>query len=123
MANVGGLRLLEGARHLVEHAWCRGADARDSNGVAVDPWEDEAVSWSLLGALVAVLERDATERGEMPLSELAAALYALAEVIDTDSLTAWNDRPRRTQTDVVYVLDRAAAGYEHAWAQTHGSPN
>ena len=123
MGDTAGLRLLERARHLVEHAWCRGADARNADGVAVEPWDEDAVSWSLLGALVAVLEREAAESGEMPLTELAAALSALAELIDSDSLTAWNDRPLRKQADVVHVLDRAAAGYDHAWARTHASPN
>lgn len=70
------------------------------------------MSWSLLGALVAVLESEAAVRGELPLDELAAALYALAALVETDSLVAWNDVPGRTQADVVRALDGAAAGYE-----------
>jgi hypothetical protein len=102
-------RLLEGARELVAESWCHGADARDVNGFEVDPWDDEAASWSLLGAVVAVLEREASLAGELPLSDLGAALFALADLIETDSLVDWNDDPRQTQRNVIDVLDRAAA--------------
>jgi hypothetical protein len=61
---------------------------------------------------VAVLEREAKERGEIPLEELGSALYALAALVETDSLVDWNDDPRRSQANVVAVLDRAAAVHE-----------
>ena len=76
------------------------------------PGPPRAASWSLLGAIVAALENQAVEDGELPLDELAAALYALAELIETDSLVDWNDDPRQTQDNVLDVLDRAAAVYE-----------
>ena len=78
-----GQRLLQDARNLVAESWCHGADARDVGGFEVDPWDDDAASWSLLGAVVAVLEREASLAGELPLDEL-----------------------------VVAVLDQAAAAYE-----------
>jgi hypothetical protein len=114
-----GFRLLQRARELIAASWCRGADARDQNGNPVDPWDASAVSWSLLGALVAVLERDAAERGEMPLEQLAAALYVLAESIESDSLVAWNDDPQRTQSSVVAVLDHATSTYDMSWPELH----
>jgi hypothetical protein len=107
-----GLRLLLDSRRLVAESWCCGADARDADGIEVDPWAAEAASWSLLGAMVATLEKQAVEDGELPLDELAAALYALAELIETDSLVDWNDDPRQTQDNVLDVLDQAAAAYE-----------
>ena len=107
-----GLRLLLEVRRLVAESWCYGADARDEDGIAVDPWAAAAASWSLLGAMVAALEQQAAEEGELPLDELAAALYALADLIETDSLADWNDDPRQTQENVLDVLDRAAAAYE-----------
>ena len=107
-----GQRLLQDARNLVAESWCRGADARDVNGFDVDPWDDAAASWSLLGAVVAVLEREASLVGELPLDELGAALYALADLIETDSLVDWNDGRGQTQANVVAVLDHAAAAYE-----------
>jgi hypothetical protein len=106
-----GRQLLQDARTLVAESWCHGADARDVNGLEVDPWDDAAASWSLLGAMVAVLEREAVFERELPLAELGAALYALANLIDTDSLVDWNDDPRQTQDNVVAVLDQAAATY------------
>jgi hypothetical protein len=54
-----GLQLLEDARYRIAESWCRGADARNAGGLEVDPWDDEAASWSLLGAMVAVLEEKA----------------------------------------------------------------
>ena len=102
-------RLLRAAGELVAQSWSRGADARDAAGAAVDPWDERAVSWSLLGALVSVVERGAEERGEMPLDQLAKALYALSELVDDDSLTRWNDAAARTQEAVVSVLEAAAA--------------
>jgi hypothetical protein len=112
-----GLRLLLAARELVARGWCRGADARNAAGVEVDPWDADAVSWSLLGAIVAVLEWEAQHRGEMPIEDLAAALYALADLIDTDSLVEWNDALARTQDDVTGVLSAAADRYS-PWPRT-----
>lgn len=107
MAESPDRRLLRRARALVTRSWCRGADARDAAGLPVEPWDERAASWSLLGSLVAVLEREAAETAELPLEHLAAALYALADEIDSDSLAAWNDDPARTQASVIAALDRA----------------
>jgi hypothetical protein len=116
-------RLLRQARRLVEQAWCRGADARDIDGVAVEPWDEGAASWSLLGAIVATLEHEAAERGELPLEDLAVALYALAEVVESDSLAAWNDEPERTQESVRAVLVRAEAACDRARYEVSVSAN
>jgi hypothetical protein len=93
------------------------------NGLEVDPWNDAAASWSLLGAMVAVLEREASFERELPLAELGAALYALADLIDADSLVDWNDDPRQTQDNVVAVLDQAAAAYRDNCVVLEVSPN
>jgi hypothetical protein len=114
MEEPAGRRLLRNARDLVAQSWCRGADARDGVGAAVEPWDESAESWSLLGALVAVLEHEAAVRGELPLDQLAVALDALAGLIDEESLADWNDDPRRTHADVVAVLRDAEAAYPQA---------
>ena len=111
---AAGLRLLRDARALVAEGWCSGAEARDSAGSKVSPWDERAASWSLLGSIVAVLEREASRDRELSIPELGTALYALANLVDSDSLVEWNERPRRTQGNVVAVLDRAAAEYEQA---------
>jgi hypothetical protein len=118
-----GLRLLEDARSRVAESWCRGADARNADGLEVDPWEADAESWSLLGAVVAVLEDEAGLWGEMPLDDLGAAMYALSGVIETESLADWNDDPRRTQEAVLETLDRAAAAYVEPELLVALSPN
>ena len=123
MTESRGRQLLQDARTLVAESWCHGADARDVNGLEVDPWNDAAASWSLLGAMIAVLEREASFERELPLAELGAALYALADLIDTDSLVDWNDDPRQTQDNVVAVLDQAAAAYRDNCAVLEVSPN
>jgi hypothetical protein len=117
MDSSPGLQLLADTRALLGLGWCQRADARRADGQEVQPWDEHAASWSILGAIVAVLEREAVERGEIPLEELAAALYALADVITTDSLEAWNDDPKRTQDEVVRVITAAEARFEPPWPQ------
>jgi hypothetical protein len=118
-----GLQLLDEARGLLARGWCRGADARDASGSPVEPWAAEAETWSLLGAIVAALEREAAATGEMALDELSAALYALATVVEADSLVAWNDLPGRNQLDVLRALDAAAAAYRPPWLTISASAN
>jgi hypothetical protein len=107
-----GFDLLVQSRELVTQGWCQGADARDAGGASIDAWDTSAESWSILGAIVAVLEREAATAGELPLDQLAAALYALADVIETESLVSWNDCPHRTAAEVVSAIDGAIAHYE-----------
>ena len=106
-----GLALLAEARALVERGWSQGTDARATDGEPVEPWDERATSWSLLGAIVAVLEREAASDRDVPLNELAAALTALAHRVDSDSLTAWNDAPNRSARDVADALTVAAELY------------
>jgi hypothetical protein len=112
MTDSRGLGILQGARRLVAESWCHGADARDANGQEVEPWDEDAASWSLLGAMVAVLEDEVSHGKELPLEALGSALYALADLIETDSLVVWNDDPRQTQDHVLEILDLAAAAYK-----------
>jgi hypothetical protein len=99
--------LLRDARHRVASGWCQHASARDRTGRIVEPWDVDASSWSLLGAIVAVTEPRRLERGHLSLTELTTALGALAELIADPSLESWNDAPERVATEVIEVLDRA----------------
>lgn len=67
--------------------------------------------WSILGALVAVLEREAATKGEMPLEQVATALYAMADVIQVESLEQWNDHLAGSQEGVLHMLDEAIGAY------------
>ena len=85
MTSVGtahAWELLDGARSRVSEGWCQGAEAFDCTGLGVDPWDPQACSWSLLGAIVASFEhaKDGAD-GRILLSELTTALSALAEEI------------------------------------------
>jgi hypothetical protein len=101
--------LLDYARRLIATGWTQHADARDTNNTAVHPWDKHAVSWSLIGALVAAVEHTATNRGEpAALRDLARTCILLAETVDADSLEHWNDNPDRTSHDVLNALDQAA---------------
>jgi hypothetical protein len=106
--------LLDGAARLIGQGWAQGADARDGDGAAVKPWEYDAVAWSLLGALVACMEKVAESSEGDALHSIAAACHALAEILDTESLEAWNDAPERTQVEVADALRLAAAAASRA---------
>jgi hypothetical protein len=124
MGTPVGLRVLADARGFVDRGWCQHTDARDAAGAEVEPWDERAVAWSLLGAIVAVLEREARERGEVPLEELAASLYALADVVDVDSLAEWNDAPGRTKEQTTDALAQAQKRFETPWpANAEFNPN
>ena len=116
--------LLLHARKLVAAGWTQAADARAADGSEVEPWAEDAVAWSLLGAIVAALEdQQARAGGQLPLPELALALDALADFLDDDSLSAWNDRPGRTPADVQTALDHAAKQAAQSTPPLNHSPN
>jgi hypothetical protein len=120
----GAIELLLRARELVGLGWTQDADARAADGNAVDPWEERAVSWSLLGAIVAALEERSTNGRDLPLEHLALALGALEPFVDDDSLAHWNDAGSRTQDAVAAVLSAAAnAAAERLRAPPTASPN
>ena len=101
--------LVEHTRGLVLTGWTQHADARAGDGAPIDPWAEEAVEWSLLGALVAGFEGLAARSGgDAAIRELAQACVLLSCLVETDSLERWNDEAGRTQADVLALLDRAA---------------
>jgi hypothetical protein len=101
------VELLRRASDLIRRGWTQHAESRDIAGAAVDPWQRAAICWSLLGALVAALEEQSDRGVDLALGQLADALDALALFVDSDSLADWNDDPRRTQDDVIGVLEAA----------------
>jgi hypothetical protein len=106
--------LLRRTHRLVGSGWTQGADARAADGTPIDPWSDEAIAWSLLGALVAALEQEEAQDQGLPLTELALALDALAGFVDDDSLARWNDTPERTLAQVESALAAAATEAERS---------
>jgi hypothetical protein len=107
---AAGHDMLAHARDLIASSWTQQADARDTHGVAVDPWDPAAVSWSVLGALVASYERLVWIDGPCEaLEALASACLVLSSVVHSNSLQQWNDMPGRTSGDVLGALDDAGA--------------
>ena len=102
----GPKRILTRAHDLVSFGWCQGAEARDADGGETEPWDSQAVEWSLLGALVAAVDLPPDPEPAY-LGPLRRALSALAEVVEEPSLARWNDAPERTQEHVIGVLEAA----------------
>jgi hypothetical protein len=101
-------RLPRHARDLIERGWTQHADARAADDSVVHPCDDRAVSWSLLGALVAAVEHIAASQGERAaIGQLTRTCIRLADILDTDSLEQWNDARERARDDVVAALDQA----------------
>ena len=124
MESTGGCSLLRNAGKLVAVSWTQNADARAADGNSREPWDSDAVSWSLLGALVASYERFLTlEEETVALGALAVACLLLAEVIDSDSLADWNDLPERTQAHVLAAINTAAHRVLHPPAESRYSSN
>jgi anti-sigma regulatory factor (Ser/Thr protein kinase) len=98
--------VLAGATRRIREGWCQHTDARDTAGTPVEPWSEQTAAWSLLGALVSTLDGP-DGIPDVALPALADAMAALAELVDDDSLSGWNDAPGRTQQDVIAVLERA----------------
>ena len=104
-------RLPHHARRLIERGWTQHADARAADNTVVHPCDRRAVSWSLLGALVAAVEHvSATDGERTAIGQLTSTCVLLAGILDTDSLEQWNDARGRSRDDVVAALDRVAAG-------------
>jgi hypothetical protein len=118
MTHAAGL--LRRARELIGSGWTQGADARAADGTPLDPWSDEAASWSLLGALVAALEEAEAHDQALSLTDLALALDVLAGFVDDDSLARWNDAPGQTLPQVESALAAAATEAERSPSRTMG---
>jgi len=101
-------RLPQHAQDLIERGWTQHADARAADHSIVHPCDGRAVSWSLLGALVAAVEHVAADEGEhIAIGQLAHTCSVLADILDTDSLAQWNDARERSRDEVIAALEQA----------------
>ena len=97
---------LRAIRSRVEKGWSQDAHARDASGEEVPLGSDEAIAWTLCGAF-ALAGKDG-----IPMGHLPAALRALAEVTEMESLNTWNDAAARTKEEVLDALDAAIVRVE-----------
>ncbi len=105
--------ILRQARALIEPegAWTQGEFARGDGGYCV-LWDgDSARQWCALGAI----KRAAGQHG--PMRDAWEAINAVCVTEFDDELIDWNDRPERTQADVLALYDRAIALAEQEASQ------
>lgn len=76
-------------------AWTQGVWARDADGNSCKCQSEKAKSWCTIGAIIACYGTDAVQLRE--LTHYLKNRYNL-------SITAWNDNPRRTVTEVTTIL-------------------
>lgn len=100
------------ARRLIAAGWCQGGFARcDAGGCKID--DPAATHFCIVGALRAAGYR--VTRGA-PNRTLAAELLVSQAMTGLEiyavNLVLWNDRPGRTQEEVLALLDRALARQE-----------
>ena len=96
------------AADLIEKGWTQQAYARNKEGYDVDPGKNDATSWCLSGALWLVV------CGGGPFTDTSSRfgpiLNKLFENLKLrETAASWNDRPGRTQGQVVILLRNAAA--------------
>lgn len=92
--------LLRGMRKLLtpEGAWCQGARARLASGLSCQATDWKAQSWCLLGAVEKVTGLLLYSVAQAPPALLAAG-----------NPIAFNDRPGRTQAEILAFLDEKIA--------------
>jgi hypothetical protein len=84
------------AYELLEKAdWTQGAFARDSKGVYVDLYSEEAVSFCSVGAI---------GRANCGEAYPHHKVVALCNLLEVNLLTKWNDDPDRTKEEVIAAL-------------------
>lgn len=80
----------------ISKGWCQGKSSVDSSGRFCLPDDSIAARWCLVGALTAAYPDRNRER--------VAAVDKLIAKLDTLQFARWNDEPKRTQAEVVALL-------------------
>lgn len=101
-------RILESAIESIKTGWTQEKMARNSDGHEVDPTDDSACRWCLIGALLKSTQ-NADGSVSMDLgSEYRDVTDTLKALIGEDRLSLWNDAEGRTQEDVLALLNAAS---------------
>jgi len=100
------------ASEYVRKGWCQGAAARDIQGNALRYDDPKAVQWCLLAAATLAFEEQKpcvsiTDKRQRQVAAMQRALNKLGPKLGKDiSIPDWNDQPKRTQADVIAVLEQ-----------------
>lgn len=110
------LEVLKAARATIEQGWAINAMARDAAGIEVDEDSETAVCWCANGALALATPPGPCGRtGDefyVPFKAAQDSLKRAIGIAERASLAEWNDRPGRTQADVLAAFDKAIAAEE-----------
>lgn len=80
----------------VAKGWCQGMSARTSNGSACAADSSQATCWCLIGSINAAYPEDIRQREQVA--------GKLLNKLSTFRFAQWNDDPKRTQAEVVQLL-------------------
>lgn len=107
MTNEEILRIIDGARPLIEAGWTQGAYARDAVGDIAYFSGREATCYCIVGAL---LRAQAAPMGKGDVSVVVDQIHlrGFPRWTRPSAIHVWNDAPTRTKEDVLAVLDRTA---------------
>ena len=128
--------LLDHAADIVEHAWCKGSNARRADGAACTAHDPAAATWCALGSMSCAalrmglahvvhlgcdtrLEWIGPHRTDLIEHARRAILRAVRRDATDNALSDWNDRTARTGAAVARAM-RAAASTLRATAASHG---
>lgn len=100
-------QILLSTRDLIASGWTQNVHARNTYGLPVPYFSEEATCFCLNGALLRVVRSEmenSLEKGEKVFFAVEDLLLACQSAYIT-----WNDAPGRTQVEVLSLLDRAIA--------------
>lgn len=91
----------------IRQGWCQGAVARNATGVPCQPTHRDATAWCLYGAINKTYPEDTEQRTRI-MDRIRHILRAqrFIHVDDPASLALWNDHPKRTQQEVIQLLQQ-----------------
>lgn len=119
--NYNTANILITARNLLINGHCKGAYARTPDGKAVNSWNDEAVCFCMVGALVKtridfiqeikkrlsdkeIEEEEYTELLSIIEYSSSEASKAIRKSINQENIHTWNDL--HTKDEVIYFFDK-----------------
>ena len=111
-----GEEVLREAARLIARGWCQRGLAEDRHGRKVEPWSNDAVAWSPLGALTRIWYESRGRR----FAAFDAAYWSLASSTG-GRLEDWNTARWRTRWHVVNAFERARARLRELRLSENGS--